>query len=97
MHQNPLAGLLKPRLLGPPPEFLLQWVWDGASKLLTRSQVLLTIGNLGSVVTKFKRELGTCLAVQWLRLCTSTAGGMGSVPDRGAKIPHAAWGGQKHK
>ena len=38
---------------------------------------------------------GTSLAVQWLRLCTSTAGGMGSIPDRGTKIPYALWHGQK--
>ena len=31
---------------------------------------------------------GTCLVVQWLRLCTSTAGGMGSIPGQGTKIPH---------
>ena len=31
---------------------------------------------------------GTSLVVQWLRLCTSTAGGMGSIPSWRAKIPH---------
>ena len=30
-----------------------------------------------------------CLAVQWLRLLTSTAGGMGSIPGWWTKIPHA--------
>ena len=38
---------------------------------------------------------GTSLAVQWLRLHASTAGGMGSIPGRGTKIPHAARCGQK--
>ena len=33
--------------------------------------------------------LGTSLAVQWLRLHASTAGGMCSIPGRGTKIPHA--------
>ena len=32
---------------------------------------------------------GTSLAVQWLRLCASTAGGVGSFPRPGTKIPHA--------
>ena len=32
----------------------------------------------------------TSLVVQWLRLCTSTAGGMGSIPGWGTKIPQAA-------
>ena len=32
---------------------------------------------------------------QWLRIRASTAGGMGSIPGQGNKIPHAAWRGQK--
>ena len=35
--------------------------------------------------------------VQWLRLLASIAGGMGSIPGRGAKIPHAPRRGQKKK
>ena len=31
----------------------------------------------------------TPLAVQWLGFLTSNAGGMGSIPDRGTKNPHA--------
>ena len=34
-------------------------------------------------------SLGTSLVVQWLRLWTSTAGGAGSIPSQGTKIPHA--------
>ena len=34
-----------------------------------------------------KRNLGTPLAVQWLGLCSSTAGGMGMIPGWGTKIP----------
>ena len=34
---------------------------------------------------------GTSLALQWLRLHTSTAGGMSSVPGGGNKILHAMW------
>ena len=40
---------------------------------------------------------GTSLAVQWLGLRTSTAGGMGSIPGRGTKILYAAWHSQKKK
>ena len=32
---------------------------------------------------------GTSLAIQWLRFCASNAGGMGSIPGQGTKIPHA--------
>ena len=39
--------------------------------------------------------LGTSLAVRWFRLCASTAEGMGSIPGRGTKIPHATQCGQK--
>ena len=33
------------------------------------------------------------LAVQWLRLCISTVGGIGLIPDLGTKIPasYAMW------
>lgn len=37
------------------------------------------------------------LAVQQWRLHTSTAGGMGSIPDGGTKIPRALWDRQKIK
>ena len=33
--------------------------------------------------------MGTSLAVQWLRVHASTAGGMGLIPGQGTKIPHA--------
>ena len=41
----------------------------------------------------------TSLAVQWLRLCVSKAGGVGSIPSQGTKIPHAAgvWPKKKKK
>ena len=42
-----------------------------------------------------KTDKGTSQVVQWLRLCTSTAGGMGLIPGRGTEMLHAAWRGQK--
>ena len=39
----------------------------------------------------------TFLAVQWLRLCTSTAEGPGATPGRGTKIPQALWSNKKGK
>ena len=42
-------------------------------------------------------SVGTSLAVQWLGLCASTAGGTGSIPGQGTKIAHSAWRGQKKK
>ena len=40
---------------------------------------------------------GISLAVRWLRLCAYIAGDTGSILDRGTKIPHSAWCGQKKK
>ena len=36
-----------------------------------------------------KNKTGTSLAVQWLRLRASIAGGTALVPDWGTKVPHA--------
>ena len=33
--------------------------------------------------------------VQWLRLHASKAGGIGSIPGQGTKVPHAEGHGQK--
>ena len=35
--------------------------------------------------------------VQWLRVCTSRAGGMGSILGQETKIPHAMWQKKKNK
>ena len=43
----------------------------------------------------YKWTRGTSLAVQWLQLHVSIAGGTGSIPGWGPKIPHAAHCGQK--
>ena len=37
------------------------------------------------------KETGTSLAVQWLRLCISDAGGTSVIPSGGTKIPHTTW------
>ena len=50
-----------------------------------------------AVTQAFREYSGTSLAVQWLRLHTSTAGGTGSVPGQGTESLHAAWHGQKTK
>ena len=35
--------------------------------------------------------VGTSLVVQWLRLCTSHAGGTGLIAGQGSRIPHDEW------
>ena len=35
--------------------------------------------------------------VQWLRLCTSHAVGVGLIPGQGTRVPHAEWYYQKKK
>ena len=44
-----------------------------------------------------KYALRTSLAVQWFRLCASTAGDVGSIPGLGTKILYATWHSQKKK
>ena len=39
--------------------------------------------------------VGTSLAVQWLKLCASNTGVVGSIPGCGSKILHATWFSQK--
>ena len=41
--------------------------------------------------------LGNSLAVQWLGLWASTAGGTGSIPGQGTNMPHAMRHSQKKK
>ena len=50
-----------------------------------------------SYISIKKIIIWTSLVVQWLGLCTSAAGGSGSIPGRGIKIPHAARHGPKGK
>ena len=37
------------------------------------------------------------MAGQWLRLCATTAGGVGSIPGQGTKIPYASWHSKNKK
>ena len=41
--------------------------------------------------------MGTSLVIQWLKLCASNAGGVGSILCWGTKIPHAPGNNQKKK
>ena len=45
----------------------------------------------------FNCSNGDFLAVQWLRLCASNEGGMGSIPGRETKTPHATRQKKKKK
>ena len=45
----------------------------------------------GQVEAMRKPTRGASLVIQWLRLGTSKAGGSGSNPGQGTKIPHASW------
>ena len=52
---------------------------------------------LKSPVVLLKQARGTSLAVQWLELCTASAGGASSIPGQGTKIPPASWHDQNKK
>ena len=47
------------------------------------------LGFMGAALTNHD-WLGTSLVVQWLRICLSVQGDMGSIPGRETKIQHAA-------
>ena len=69
------------------------WLWDIWEFSAPSTQFLCK----AKAVLKNK-VLATFLAVQWLRLHASNAGGVGSIPCQGTKIPHAVWrGGKKIK
>ena len=62
---------------------------------VTKTQTLITESH--GVNYKFhicfqERQRRTSLAVQWLRLCTSNAGGIGLIPGQGTEISHIAYG-----
>ena len=67
------------------------------SKVQRHAQKNIRSGRRTDREIEFKLMTGTSLAVQWLRLCTSNAGGKGSVPSQGTEIPHAVWRGKKKK
>ena len=59
-------------------------------------------GRMGQAVPRgthliSRDPLGASLEAQWLRLPASTAGGLGSIPGRGTKIPDATQCGKKLK
>ena len=78
---------------------LVQPLWKTVWRFLKKLKIELTydpaISLLGIYPKKTKTltqkdRCRTSLAVQWLRLHASTAGGMGSIPGQGTKIPQAA-------
>ena len=46
---------------------------------------------------KKKSDIGTSVAVHWLRLHVPSAGDTGLIPGWGTKIPHSAWPKDKDK
>ena len=85
------------------------WVWTKTQhhtkwkELRMTSATYLTDEELISLMYTLKKKKiqkkkdGASLVIQWLGLCASTAGGMGSVPGQGTGIPHTSKWGQKRK
>ena len=53
--------------------------------------------SIQTVIKSPQLSHGTSLVAQWVRLCASSGGGMGSTPGWGNKIPHAFLHDQKIK
>ena len=49
------------------------------------------------IISPFKKHLGTCLVVQWLRLRASTAGHTGLIPGQGSCTGRVVWPKRKSK
>ena len=60
------------------------------NKLLSRLNKKKKVRTQITKIRNKRGEIGSSLAVQWLRLHASTAGGVGSIPGQGTKILHAA-------
>ena len=71
-------------LLNSPQKPVIPIVVDGNFVLLV-VQAKILIPPFLSIL----HPIQTSLAGQWLRLCASIAGGTGSIPAQGNKIPHA--------
>ena len=56
--------------------------------------ILLTLENYALFTWNQNVTEGTSLVAQWLRIHASTAGGVGSIPGWGTKIPHVMQHGQ---
>ena len=67
---------------------------NGSIQVLSILRALTPPSEAESVKTN---EQGISPVVQWLRLHASNAGGMGSIPGQGTKIPHASQCGQIEK
>ena len=64
----------------------LNLVWKLASFGVARLMERRFLAKLpGYKVHHKNRSPGTCLMVQWLRLCTPNAGGLGSIPGQGTR------------
>ena len=73
-------------------------VLEGQGEVLESHGKVLSRRGTGSSVDFTKTPVGTSLVVQWLQLCPSNAGGTGSIPGQGTKIPHnEMWQKKKRK
>ena len=66
--------------------------WDAGSILAGELKLHMLHGS-----RKKKSDFGGSLAVQWLRLHASNAGGAGLIPGQGTQIPHTSRSSQKKK
>ena len=81
----------------PQKSFCVRFPVSQVHQILMAEASLISLLMLWVMEHLRKKERGTSLVVQWLRLCTYNAGCTGSVPDWGTKIPHASGHGQKKK
>ena len=92
-------------LIGQPDQIIYLkelWLWTREKVLETESEKMSMDMRLkqGTKASTSEERIGqpcceTSLAVHWLGLWAYSGQGKGLIPDRGTKIPHAKWQGQK--
>ena len=96
-HLRPLGsdlrrgGCVKERGRGGPGKAVLETGsgFRASAVLMTSVNTMFSCPLPVSLEGRLQRSrIGIALVVQWLKLCTFTAGAMGSIPGQATKIPH---------
>ena len=83
-------GVFKKHFLHPPLFNFFFFSFNGRALSILRTVLVGPYFSEWINITQKEGRHGTSLAVQWLRLHASAAGGAGSAPGQDTKISHAA-------